>query len=138
MSYYEEHQKMKPVLALARKLDIATNAAPEAIYEAGSGGFSIWCTPKNHPQNAGWESVKFFSGEFSKPCAYVASVLWGWEGEKITHLVLTTSAYSVKDVFYLSYADISNRPEDLEWAVERIGEIFDAACVKLLPIKVGE
>ncbi len=31
MSYHSEHQRMKPVLDLARKLDIATNPDPQAI-----------------------------------------------------------------------------------------------------------
>ena len=39
MSHHSEHQKMKPVLDLARKLDIATNPHPAAIFEVGSGGF---------------------------------------------------------------------------------------------------
>jgi len=32
MSYTTEHERMKPVLDLARKLDIATNPAPEAVF----------------------------------------------------------------------------------------------------------
>ena len=41
MSHHSEHQKMKPVLDLARKLDIATNPHSAAIFEAGSGGFQV-------------------------------------------------------------------------------------------------
>ncbi len=33
---------------------------------------------------------------FSKPCEYVASVGWGWEGETITHLLLSTDAYALR------------------------------------------
>ena len=35
MTMQSEHQKMKPVLDLVRKLDIATNPHPAAIFEAG-------------------------------------------------------------------------------------------------------
>ncbi len=79
MSYSSEHRRLAPVLEMARRLDIATNPEPEAIYEAGSGGFQIWCTPDDLPQ--GWSGVSLTSGAFSKPCGYVASVSWGWEGE---------------------------------------------------------
>ncbi len=81
MSYTTEHKRMKPVLDLARKLDIATNPAPEALFEAGSGGFQIWATPDDHPK--GWDGVPMDMGAFAKPCAFVASVWWGWEGETI-------------------------------------------------------
>ena len=80
-----EHRRMRPVLNLARQLDIATNPAPEAVFEAGSAGFLIWCTPDDHPK--GWDRVDMTAGAFSKPCEYVASVSWGWESERITHLL---------------------------------------------------
>ena len=70
MSYTTEHKRIKPVLDLARKLDIATNPAPEALFEAGSGGFQIWATPDDHPQ--GWDGVPMSMGTFAKPCAFVA------------------------------------------------------------------
>ncbi len=38
MSYYSEHQRMKPVLDLARQLDIATNPPPSAVFEADNDG----------------------------------------------------------------------------------------------------
>ena len=47
MKYTTEPKRLKPVLDLARKLDIATNPAPEALFEAGNCGFSIWCTPED-------------------------------------------------------------------------------------------
>jgi hypothetical protein len=55
MTIQSEHHRMKPVLDLARQLDIATNPDPSAIFEAGSGGFQIWCTPEDHPE--GWTGI---------------------------------------------------------------------------------
>ena len=81
MSHYSEHQKMKSVLDMARELDIATNPHPAAIFEAGSGGFQVWCTPQDHPQ--GWNDIAMNSGSFSKPCEYVGSVHWKWDDETI-------------------------------------------------------
>jgi len=52
MSEVTEHKKLQPVLGLAAVLDIASNPAPAAIYEPGSGGFQIWCTTNNHPQGS--------------------------------------------------------------------------------------
>ncbi|HAX68688.1 MAG TPA: hypothetical protein DCY14_03690 [Anaerolineae bacterium] len=74
MTMQSEHQKIKPVLDLARQLDIASNPDPAAIFEAGSGGFQVWCTPHDHPK--GWEGIVMNSGAFSKPCEYVGSVHW--------------------------------------------------------------
>ena len=81
MSHYSEHQKMKPVLDLARHFDIASNPDPAAIFEAGSGGFQVWCTPNDRP--SGWNGISMQSGAFSKPCEYVGSVHWKWEDETI-------------------------------------------------------
>ncbi len=134
MSYASEHHRMKPVLDLARAMDIATNPAPEAIFEAGSGGFQIWCTPDNHP--SGWEGVLMTKGAFSKPCAYVASVHWGWKGERITHLCLSTDAYELSDHLDKGRYALSNRPEDLGWAERQIYALFTQAGVEPLHIKV--
>jgi len=40
-TYEQEHRRLAPVLQKARELDIATNPAPEAVFEAGSAGFQI-------------------------------------------------------------------------------------------------
>jgi len=55
MSYNSEHRRLAPVLEKARRLDIATNPEPEAIYEVVSGGFQIWCIPEDLPN--GWQGV---------------------------------------------------------------------------------
>ena len=69
MSYHSEHQRMKPVLDLARQLEIATNPHPRAIFEAGNGDFQVWYRLQDHPR--GWNGITMIPGAFSKPCEYV-------------------------------------------------------------------
>lgn len=145
MSHYSEHQRMKPVLELARKLDIATNPDPAAIFEAGNGGFQVWCTPQDRPQ--GWSGITMNSGAFSKPCEYVGSVHWKWEDDKIVALEIETSAYALADQkpdeytqsMNLSLNDhrrtIFNRDEDIEWLKEKVTWLFAEAGVPLLPFE---
>ncbi len=139
MSYSTEHQRMKPVLALARELDIASNPAPDALFEAGTAGFQIWCSPTDHP--AGWEGVLMDAGAFSQPCEFVASVHWGWEEDTeksptITHLVLSTDAYALRDSHGKGLYAYHNRPADLVWADEKIHALFARAGVPIPPIRV--
>lgn len=139
MSYSTEHEQMKPVLALARELDIATNPAPDALFEAGTGGFQIWCSPSDHP--AGWEGVPMDAGAFAQPCEYVASVHWGWEKDPeksptITHLVLSTDAYALSDFHGKGRNGYHNRPEDLAWAKEKIRALFVRAGVPMPTIRL--
>lgn len=134
MSYSMEHKRMKPVLDLARKLDIATNPEPDALYEAGSGGFQIWCSPDDHPE--GWEGVPMNMGAFAQPCAFVGSVIWGWEGEKIAYLELETEAYDLRGVNQRP-PGTRNRPEDVSWASEKIRRLFEQAGVTCPSIRVG-
>ncbi len=145
MSYHNEHQKLKPVLNKAREFDIATNPAPNALFEDGSAGFQIWCTPENHP--AGWEGIPMTQGAFSKPCEYVASVHWGWEEDlergwvqptapTVTHLVLSTDAYAWSEFHDRGRYTGHNRPEDLAWATEKIHWLFTQAGVPMPPIRV--
>jgi len=90
MNMQSEHKRIQPVLDLARQLDIATNPHPAAIFEVGSGGFQIWCTPYDHPK--GWDDIVMNRGAFAKPCEYVGSVHWKWEEESIVALEIETSA----------------------------------------------
>ena len=126
MSYTSEHRRMKPVLDLARRLDIATNPEPGAIFEAGTAGFQIWATPQDRPR--GWDGVVMTAGAFSKPCEYVASVSWGWEDETISHLRLSTDAYAL--------GGSHNHPADLAWAKRKIRWLFKQAGVECPPILV--
>jgi hypothetical protein len=139
MSYTSEHKRFQPVLAMARKFDIATNSEPEALFEAGSGGFQVWCTPEDHPK--GWEGIGMTCGAFAKPCAFVASVWWGWEAvlgtsdetesissQAITHLCLETDADGLRAVKQRP-PRVRNRPDDIRWAKQKIRWLFKQAGV---------
>ena len=145
MSYQSQHQRMKPVLDLAHRLDIATNAHPQAIFEAGNGGFQVWCTPSDRPQ--GWRDITMNSGAFSKPCDYVGSVLWRWDDDIIVALAIETSAYALADQrpdVYCNLQDIPkgfnrrtifNREADIEWLKEKVSWLFSEAGVPLPPFE---
>lgn len=145
MSHSSEHQRLKPVLDLARKLDIATNPHPSAIFEAGSGGFQVWCTPQDHPK--GWSDIVMNAGAFAKPCEYVGSVHWIWEEETIVALEIETSAFTLADQKpdeYCNLEDIPkgfnrrtifNRDADIEWLKEKIIWLFTEAGVPVLPFE---
>ena len=138
MSYESEHRRMKPVLEKAQKLDIAHHPAPNSIFDPLLAGFNIWCTPDDHPQ--GWERLEtqMIAGAFSKPCEYVAAATWGWEGERITHVRLTTDAYALHDREGGSYKPFRNRPEDIEWATAKVLWLFALADVECPPIHIGD
>ena len=143
MSHYSEHQKMKPVLDLARHFDIASNPDPAAIFEAGSGGFQVWCTPNDRP--SGWNGISMQSGAFSKPCEYVGSVHWKWEDETIVGLNIETGAYALAEQRPDEYCNLTDIPEgfnrrtifnrdaDIEWLMEKVAWLFAEAGVPLPP-----
>lgn len=129
MSYVSEHRRMKPVINMARNLDVAS-AQPEAIYEAGSGGFQIYCTPQDNP-GGDWEKIKdkMTAGTFKKPAEYLASAYWRWEDETIVGVNISTDAYALRDNLPEQYgmSAISNRPEDIDWARKKVIELFKNA-----------
>jgi hypothetical protein len=145
MSSTSEHLRMKPVLDLARRLDIATNPEPSAIFEAGSGGFQVWCTNLDYPQ--GWSGTTMSSGAFSKPCEYMGSVHWKWEAEQIVALEIETTAYALADQKPDEYSQmmnlvlddkrrmIFNRAEDIEWLKEKVTWLFAEAGIPVLPFE---
>ena len=145
MSYQSEHQYMQPVLDLARQLDIASNPDPRAVFEAGNGGFQIWCTPWDHP--AGWSGIAMQPGAFSKPCEFVGSVHWKWEEEEIIALEIETTAYALADQRPHEYCDLQdipagferrtifNRDADLAWLKEKVAWLFAEAGVDLPPFE---
>lgn len=151
MTHHSEHMRMRPVLEKARAYAIATNPDPQAIFEAGGGGFQIWATADDHP--GGWEGLRLDAGSFSKPCGYVGSVHWGWgvdeHAEQITHLVLSTTAYILADqkpekftryIFTKArgkgLTPIQDRPADISWAKKKIHWLFKQAGVPCPPIVV--
>ena len=145
MSYYSEHQRLKPVLDLTRQLDIATNPDLRAIFEAGNSGFQVWCLPQDHPR--GWNGISMHPGAFSKPCEYVGSVHWKWDEDEIVALVIETTAYALADQKPQEYNQsrvmpsinphrtIYNREEDIAWLKEKIQWLFAEAGVPLMPIE---
>jgi len=124
---------MKPVLDLARQLDIATNPDPVAIFEAGTGGFQVWCTPQDHPKS--WNEIQMHPGAFAKPCEYVGSVHWKWEGDQIIALAVETTAYALAEQKPDQYDRriITNRAEDLEWLTDKVTWLFREAGVPVMP-----
>lgn len=139
MTYHNEHRKIKPALDLAREYDIASNPDPQALFEAGSGGFQVWCVPEDHP--AGWDEIRMYSGAFAKPCEYVGSVTWKWEEEIIIGLDIETDAYALRDQQprrYPSYRGVVNRPEDIAWIMDKIAWLFEKAGMSLPPIYYEE
>jgi hypothetical protein len=134
---------MQPVLDLARQLDIATNPDPRAIFEAGSGGFQIWCTPSDHPK--GWNGIAMHAGAFSKPCEYVGSVHWKWDEEEIVALSIETTAYALADQKPDEFCNlveipegfhrstIHNRAADIAWLKEKVTWLFVEAGLPLPP-----
>jgi len=145
MSYHSEHQRMKPVLDMARQLDIATNPHPSAIFEAGNGGFQVWCTLEDHPQ--GWNGISMIPGAISKPCEYVGSVHWKWDNDKIEALTIETTAYALAEQKPDEYRTlkeipegfnrrtICNRDADIEWLKEKATWLFATASVPLPPFE---
>jgi len=142
MSYTSEHRHMAPVLAKARQLDIATNSAPEALFESLAAGFNLWCTPEDHPK--GWDGVPLIAGTFSKPCGFVGTASWKWDDDRIVAVSLGTDAYDLADrrpqIFSRTvgkdWINIHNRPEDLEWAEQKIRWLFAQAGLSYPPIIV--
>jgi hypothetical protein len=142
MSYTSEHRSLSPVLAKARQLDIATNPAPEALFEALLAGFNLWCTLEDHPQ--GWAGIQLIAGTFSKPCGFVGTVSWKWEDDRILAISLDTDAYDLGDQRPQLFSrkagkdsiSIHNRPEDLEWAEKKVRWLFERAGSPCPPIVV--
>jgi hypothetical protein len=129
VSFHTEHLCMRPVLEKARKFAIATEPAPNAIFEALLAGFNIWCTPEDHPE--GWEELPMIAGAFSKPCEYVGTATWGWEDEHITHML------SDRDPAGRHAKAYHNRPEDVAGAVTKVGWLFSRAGIPCPPIKLS-
>jgi len=124
---------MKPVLDLARALDIATNPSPMAIFEAGTGGFQVWCIPQDRPR--GWSGIQMHPGSFSKPCEYVGSVCWKWDDDEIVALAIETTPYALAEQKPDQHDrnTILNRDDDIEWLKEKITWLFAEAGVPLMP-----
>ncbi|NKB72484.1 MAG: hypothetical protein GKR89_35860 [Candidatus Latescibacteria bacterium] len=141
-SYTQAHRRMAPLPEAAREFDIANNPHPAALFEAGSAGLQIWCTPTNNPGSP-WDQVEMHAGAFAKPCEYVASVHWQWsEGDRPTviGLVLSTDGYELERAGFVPKGEIHNRPEDITWAKAKLAWLWQAsrADTVMPPIVVDE
>ena len=140
-TYSSEHRRLAPVLEMARQYDIDSNPAPEAVYEPGSGGLCIWCTPEDNPGGV-WQAVSMDAGAFTKPCEWLASVIWGWTetplGPVIDYLDLSTEAYALQRPERLprSHNRRLNHPDDVMWAKKKITWLFEKAGVPCPEIRV--
>jgi hypothetical protein len=139
MSTYDEYKKMRPVTELVLTLDVSENPSPDALYDPLLAGFNIWCTPNDHPEGDEWKNKALYTkGTYAQKCSFIGSVTWGWTGERITHIDLETMAYEIMDANPgMSYKDIKNRPNDVEWAIKKTTELFSRAGVKMLPVVLG-
>lgn len=130
MSYTTEHKRLEPVLQMCRVLDIATSPSPFALFESGSGGFQVYCTPQDNP-GGDWLKVKDYmiAGAFAKPCAFLGEAAWHWEDETITGVDIGTYAYHLKDYLPTQYTlgSIHNRKDDLAWLKKKITKLFKDA-----------
>ena len=146
MTYHSEHQRMKPVLAVAQQWDVSKSSDPHAVFDPGLSGFALWALP--HDQPDGWADVPMDQGVWPQPSAYVGVVRWGWAGEEITHLRVSTDAYNLRDHdAHLARGQrrsprnpcaYHNRPQDLYWCGEKIRWLFQQAGMPCPPIKIQE
>ena len=118
-----QHERMKCLMRFARQYDIALNPDPLAIFQTGSAGMQIWCTPEDRPP--AWGEAKMIKGVFSKPCAYVGSAYWQWTNDDdevnvIKAIGISTDAYFLRDHRLVAREVIRNRPADIEWLKAKI------------------
>ena len=159
-SYSSEHRRLKPVMEAARRLDVGTNPASDALFEAiclskSFGWFPDLVHAHGTPGRLGsgcahdvsrsiFQSLRSSAG--SSTAEYVASVNWHWDDETIVGLNLSTAAYALADRLPDIYTSsetrkavhgkpsIFNRPEDIAWAMKQIHRLFKLANVPTPPI----
>jgi hypothetical protein len=84
------------------------------------------------------------AGAIAKPCGFVGTASWKWDVDHIVAISLGTDAYDLADrrpqVFSRKagkdWICIHNRPEDLEWAEQKIRWLFSQAGVPCPPVVV--
>ena len=133
--------RLRPVMQIARRLDVYNNPGSQACYIPGQSGFQIAATPDDHP--AGWERVKITAPTTGqcRPYALVAVVEFEMRDDEITHLLLTTAAEALRelDQRYLIQRDAGayvNRPADLLWARQKVTWLFHVAGAPMPEIKI--
>jgi hypothetical protein len=96
----------------------------------------------DHPD--GWDGIPLIAGAFAKPCGFVGTATWKWEGEQIIAISLGTDAYDLADHRPELFArqsgenwfSIHNRTDDLEWAEAKIRWLFEKAGVPCPTIEI--
>ncbi|NSW52959.1 MAG: hypothetical protein HPY85_10675 [Anaerolineae bacterium] len=133
--------RLRPVMQIARRLDVYNNPGSQACYIPGQSGFQIAATPDDHP--AGWDRVKITAPTTGqcRPYTLVAVVEFEMRDDEITHLLLTTAAEALRelDQRYLIQRDAGayvNRPADLLWARQKVTWLFHVAGVPMPAIKI--
>lgn len=135
------HLEIRKMVEFVQSLDIGTNPEPAAIFDPLIQGFNIWAIPSDHPK--GWDKVVPFmdKGAYSKRCEYVGCAFYyPDEGIKVS-----TDAYAFQDHFPKEYGgynkrnkSIHNRPEDIEWVIEKVEWVFKQINLPCPEIVVGE
>lgn len=125
------------IFVFVRDYNIATNPAPEAIFDPLTSGFNLWATPTDHPAGHEWNDVVKFmdQGAYTKKCAFVGTA---WFNSHKGIVELETDAYIMQDRMGLTPKQIANRPADLEWCKQKIAWVFDKMSAPCPPIKVVE
>jgi len=118
-----------------RDYNIATNPAPEAIFDPLVSGFNVWATPNDHPAGKEWEQAAEYmdQGAYTKKCAFVGTAFWNsHEGV----LEIDTDAYILHD--RLGMKNISNRPDDIAWLLTKINWVFREMGIRVPKIRIAE
>jgi hypothetical protein len=113
------------------ELNILGNSSVDAIFESSSLGFKIWITDDNHP--AGWDDVPMEKEGFSKPCILLAQINWIKMDGKVAGLRVETNANILGNHLRQNNQQgnfkCMNRLEDIQWAIEKILQLFKWADV---------
>ena len=105
------------------------------MFESLAASLNLWCTPQDYPQ--GWDGVQLIAGVFAKQCGFVGTAFWKWDKDRLVAISLGTDAYDLANrhpqIFSRKagkdWISILNRPEDIEWAEQKIRWLFSQAGV---------
>jgi hypothetical protein len=117
-----------------RAYDVLKNSDPKAVFtiypDDEDQGFSMNCTPLNHPEGSFWQQYydycerarKLGIHSRPKPVCFLGTCRWRWTKDKTDIAILTvyTQAYALFNAQLIAETDIVNRIEDITWAREKI------------------
>lgn len=110
-----------------RSLDVVSNPAPEALFEAERSGVSIYATRDDCPD--GWQSVPMYAGAFAKPCEQVAEI-W-WDGDQLLHLKTRLPNHGERNG-----RQAENHPADIAWSLGKLEHLLQLAGLPQRPILI--